>query len=601
MTPATNDAAPVAPAAALHIAGDLALPFGAVTETFAILGRRGSGKTTTAAVVVEEMLTAGAQVAVIDPLDAWWGLRSAADGERPGLPIVVLGGAHGDLPLNAGDGDAVADVVVAHGVSVVLSLRHLSKTQQRAFVAAFAERLYERKGEPGQRSPLFLVIDEASLYAPQRTQAGQERLLGAISDIGRRGRTSGLGLALIDQRAASVNKDVLSQTEVLLVGQTTSSHDRNAIRDWIAEHADPEQQKALLASLPALTVGEFWVCSPSWLHLFARVRIRPRTTFDSSATPRFGDLHVEPRRLAPVDLDALRAHLGRPAETTHAGALDGDETTLLRRRIAVLEKEVQEAQATTRTVVEQVEVPMIAPDDLAALVRAAAEIAQVANRLHKTLMQVAAATVGTPTTVSAPVARSSPPAERQRVREVELARPEGSPADRAVTSSLSAPQKRILDALAWFEALGVAHPARANVAVFSNAAPSSGAFNNNLGRLRTQGLLDYPTQGHVALTSAGRAVAAPPAIATTRAALHDAWYGKLPPRQRALLRLTIAAYPHALSRDELAAQSGASAGSGAYNNNLGALRSLGVIDYPRPGHVVATPLLFPQTAPGARS
>jgi hypothetical protein len=43
----------------------------------------------------------------------------------------------------------------------------------------------------------------------------------------------------------------------------------------------------------------------------------------------------------------------------------------------------------------------------------------------------------------------------------------------------------------------------------------------------------------------------------------------------------------------LAEEAEQSATSGGYSNNLGALRSLGLIDYPVPGQVVATALLFP--------
>jgi len=609
MTPAgpAGSAKPV-----LGIADDFPLPLAAVTETFAILGRRGSGKTTTAAVLVEEMLAVGAQVVVIDPLDAWWGLRSARDGQGAGLPIVVLGGAHGDLPLDAGNGHAVADLAVELGVSAILSLRHLSKTQQRAFVVAFAERLYARKGEPGRHDPLFLVVDEASLYAPQRVTSGQERLLGAIGDIGRRGRTSGLGLALIDQRAASVNKDVLSQTEVLLVGQTTSSHDRAAIRDWIAEHADPEQQAALLGSLPSLAVGEFWVCSPSWLHVFRRVRIRPRRTFDSSATPRLGDVRVEPRHLAPVDLDALRRHLA--ADSDDADGADDNAATgdlaALRQRISTLERELQAARAQTRTVIERVEVPAISGEDLAQFTRLVDGIADVAQRLQAALAGIPVAgqagTPGVPAIAALPTTSTptgpapAPPVPRQTRTTSRRQRPR-PPDPPAPSPSLSEPQRRILDALAWFEALGVRQPARGNVAVFSDTSPSSGAYGNNLGRLRTLGLVDYPAQGHVALTEAGRAQASPPPIEASLDALHAAWYAKLPPRQEGLLRLAIAAYPHPVSRDDLAGLAGVSPSSGSYGNNLGALRSLGVIDYPKPGQVVATALLFPDlTTNGSR-
>lgn len=56
----------------LHIADGLSLPLDAVTETVAILARRGSGKTYGACVMAEEMIGAGAHAGVIDPLGVWW-------------------------------------------------------------------------------------------------------------------------------------------------------------------------------------------------------------------------------------------------------------------------------------------------------------------------------------------------------------------------------------------------------------------------------------------------------------------------------------------------------------------------------------------------
>ena len=102
----------------LQIAEDFALPMDAVTTTLAILGIRGSGKTYAGGVVTEEMLKVGMQVAVIDPLDVFWGLRSSADGDGAGLPIVIAGGDHGDIPLHAGSGEAMADAIVELGISV---------------------------------------------------------------------------------------------------------------------------------------------------------------------------------------------------------------------------------------------------------------------------------------------------------------------------------------------------------------------------------------------------------------------------------------------------------------------------------------------------
>lgn len=59
---------------------DFALPATTVTETLAIIAKRGAGKTYTGAVLVEEMIGAGLPVVVVDPVGVWWGLRVDAAG-----------------------------------------------------------------------------------------------------------------------------------------------------------------------------------------------------------------------------------------------------------------------------------------------------------------------------------------------------------------------------------------------------------------------------------------------------------------------------------------------------------------------------------------
>ena len=54
----------------LRIAEDLELPLEAVTQTFAVLAKRGVGKTYLAMVIAEEMLKAGLQVVIADRV-AW--------------------------------------------------------------------------------------------------------------------------------------------------------------------------------------------------------------------------------------------------------------------------------------------------------------------------------------------------------------------------------------------------------------------------------------------------------------------------------------------------------------------------------------------------
>ncbi len=318
----------------LHIADNLSLPLDAVTQTFGILGKRGGGKSYTAKVMAEEMIRSGAHVCGIDPIGNWWGLRVAADGKSPGLPITVLGGDYGDIPLEANEkaGEFVARLIVEEKISVVLDLSRFRKGEQTSFMIGWAETLYRLN-----REPLHLFIDEADAWAPQRPVGNlAPRLLGAMEDLVRRGRARGLGITMITQRSASINKDLLTQIEVLIAKRTIAPQDREAIEAWVRVHGTPEQQKIMMASLPALPVNAAWFWSPGWLDLFKCVNIRKLETLDSSATPEVGKRRIEPRKLADVDLETLREKMAATIEKAKA-----EDPRELRKKIAELERELK--------------------------------------------------------------------------------------------------------------------------------------------------------------------------------------------------------------------------------------------------------------------
>jgi hypothetical protein len=158
---------------------------------------------------------------------------------------------------------------------------------------------------------------------------------------------------------------------------------------------------------------------------------------------------------------------------------------------------------------------------------------------------------------------------------------------------VSGSQQRILDALASLEAIGQGAPVKTQVALFAKASPKSSGYTNNLGALRSAGAIDYPQPGRVALTDHGRELAvAQPGLATD-SELHAFVRQLVGESKWRILDALIGEYPHALSKQDLAAAAGASPTSSGYTNNLGSLRSLGLIDYPEPGMVAALPVLFP--------
>src|SRR5262245_23971467 len=119
----------------IEFSPDLSFPVDAVTQTFALLGRRGSGKTYASGKLAEGMLAAGAQTIILDLVGNWWGLRLglrlSANGKDPGFSIPVFGGEHGDVPLDAAGGALVADVLVNTGTSAILDVSAFRKAERK--------------------------------------------------------------------------------------------------------------------------------------------------------------------------------------------------------------------------------------------------------------------------------------------------------------------------------------------------------------------------------------------------------------------------------------------------------------------------------------
>jgi len=184
------------------------------------------------------------------------------------------------------------------------------------------------------------------------------------------------------------------------------------------------------------------------------------------------------------------------------------------------------------------------------------------------------------------------------IREQQAARPSGRPTAIMVSrrsepgEPVGSAKQRILNALSFLEGIGLPQADKTQLALMAGVSPTSGGYFNNLGALRTGGLITYPGPSAVALTPDGRACANPAQAPATTQDLHALIQAKLPRAKWRLLEVLIAVYPKPLAKDELAARAGVSPTSGGYFNNLGSLRSLGLIDYPTPGHAVARPVLF---------
>lgn len=264
------------------------LPLDFVGRTLAIIAIRGWGKTIAATVIAEEMCEAGLPWVAIDPVGVWWGLRANPDGSPGGYPVVILGGEHGDLPLEKSAGATVAEAILQENVSCVIDMSSESKNTVRHFVADFCDRLMDLRPE----IPRHIFLEEAPELVPQKPMGEQKRSLAAVDRLIRLGRNRGYGATLISQRTATIQKDVLTQCESLLAGRSIGKPDRVAMQEWIAEVVGvpaPTDAGEFVNSLSGLASGTGWFWSPQWLDVFKKIRIRRRKSYHPGETRTVGE------------------------------------------------------------------------------------------------------------------------------------------------------------------------------------------------------------------------------------------------------------------------------------------------------------------------
>lgn len=531
------------------------IPAAALNQHIAILGKTGSGKSYTAKGIVEGLLARQQQVCIVDPTGAWWGLRLAADGRKRGFDVVILGGSHADIPLAERSGSAVARLVTEQGASVVLDTSGMTVGEYTRWFIDFAGTLYTTI-----HSPLHLVIDEAHYFMPQggggRVDVDAGRMLHAGNRLMSGGRSKGVRGMLITQRPAKLHKDSLTCADTLIAMRVMAPQDRVAIKEWIDGAGDARQGRNVLDSLAGLARGEGWVWYPEGGYL-ERVRFPAIKTYDSSATPTHG-AKAGPQ-VSEIKLDDVRAALADAVREAEA-----NDPKLLRARIAELEKQARQAK----------------PDPAAVEVAIAKERSRADRELelreqewtaalkawHVRMEQIIAIASENGVAVPAP-AQIEPKPVTSSIREKRI-EPRFTPS--AATSELAGPERQALAALAWFAAIGVDEPEKAQLCFRLGWRPTSGHIKNVLGRLRSLGLVNG-----LRLTDAGRATADKPESVGSLADYHAQIRSFLDGPQRLVFDLLLRGE---MSREEICDALGWSPASGHIKNVIGALRTFGVVE-----------------------
>lgn len=529
------------------------------------LGKSGAGKSNVTAVKAET-IARFVPFWQFDPLGNLYGMRSNAAGDGPGLPMVIFGGVHGDLPLH--EPWQVVKIIVDERLSAIFDLSELEWDAQQSWAKAWCESILVRAKAAALSA--HVAFDEADRFAPNAIG------YNPVKVFARTARNYGIGWTFSTQRPQILSPDVIESANVIVAMRMPSGLAQESVGKKIAGVVGKRETAKLIEDLPTLKRGECWFIPESdWLpdRESSPVRFvwRLRETFDSTKPRRIGESIQDISVQATVDVEKLRELLGPVAES--GSDKDDLESPQLRERVAELEAQVADLEQQLGDTAE----PMLSEGDIT-------ELYGLVEQLDTTSRSIVAAAKTLAGKLDAAVANAAAAKSTAKSGPVrtELVRDGSSrhaplrrvPVQTTNGNALSGPDEKFLTVL-WRRA---GHgTTRRQLGALAGYSPKSSTFANYVSSLRVRGYVNVDASS-VAITDAGRKVLGkdgrPNPI--TRAQLLDAWCEILGGRQAQMLRILVEQHPRDLTRSELAERSGLSPTSSTFANYVSELKTNGL-------------------------
>lgn len=562
------------------------------------LGKTGAGKSSAMRHIVEWLLSKDGRVCIIDPKGEWHGLKSSADGRSPGFKVIALGDFKEpkaqDVPINEMSGKPVAELVASGNRPCIIGMRGWTITAMSRFWIDFASALFNCNTAGG----IKLFIDEIQNFAPkERTGFGSENMgLHWTKRLLSEGRGIGLAVMAGSQRPASVHNGVLTQCETLVAMRVIHKSDRKAVTEWIEGCADPDSGREMVDGLAQLQRREAFVWSPECGFGPVRLTFPMFSTFDSFAPPQ-AQKRITAGGWAGVDLDEVKAKLASVIEEQKAKDPQELQKELRHKnaQIAKLEREIVAFHNNAVKQVEQVSVPVLGEIDKKIITDIELSIREMFGQSTKTWefigkevsrLREQLITVIQKFPASVQTARSQIPLAPRHRQGDSPSLPRAVPVRTAVPTnsngSLAKAERLILTAALQH------HPnpsTKTQLAIRSVYSVTSGGFNNALGKLRSLGLL-IGGGDRITVTETGIGMMPDYRPLPISEELLKQWLDKLPKAESTILNV-ISNYPGGVDKEDVARGSGYSSTSGGFNNALGRLRTLELINRGWPAKINA--------------
>ena len=160
------------------------------------------------------------------------------------------------------------DELVMKSKATIIDLKGTPPDIQELVVNRLCTALFELR-KVNKLPPLMLVVEEAHNFCPQVGQVASSKIFRTIASEGRK---FGLGLLIVTQRAAKVDKNVLSQCNTQIILKVTNPNDLKAISSSV-EGLTPGMEE----EIQRLPIGVA-IVTGAGLQMPMMVEVRPRET-----------------------------------------------------------------------------------------------------------------------------------------------------------------------------------------------------------------------------------------------------------------------------------------------------------------------------------
>ena len=279
----------------MKIGVDLDLPLKACQEVMLITGTRGTGKSYTVGVVLEELHKNGVSFCVMDALGAHRGIV------LPGVKVINV---------KAGetvDTDKLVEKLLTTNSSYIINMMDLfDPKKQQKIVGDFCIKLLS--SNPSDRGKVIVtVIEEAEEFAPAGTAKFVYESIIPLNRLTKLGRARGCGVIFVTQRPQDMSSKLRSQASQWITHRLTNYTELDIMQKQLVAATRGETQP-IKQKIFGFRPGEAMILSAYLPDGIAFTKIRPRET------------HHAGRNVIEDGVGGLVSPLPHPAAASSAGS-----------------------------------------------------------------------------------------------------------------------------------------------------------------------------------------------------------------------------------------------------------------------------------------